>query len=143
MRKIIILCAAIGLSGCSTFQSLTGNPAIDLPAVGNALSSADSTAQQSVAAIAKFTVADLQAADMDAVANMDQAAHQCYQALIPVAQAQQNPGAAVVGAVSTFQRTRDMVKLVKGQGAIAQACAALKQDVTGDVLGIGTLFGIP
>jgi hypothetical protein len=143
MRKILAsITACILLAGCAGFP-LTGDPSKDLPAAGAALTSADSTAQQSVAAIAKFTAADIQAALADAQANNDAPAISCYSAILPVVQAQSNPQAAVVGAVSTFQRSRDIVKLVKGQGAIAQACAALKQDVTGDVLGLGTLFGLP
>lgn len=139
----LTVAAVLGLSGCGL--NLTGNPATDLPAAGAALTSADTTAQKSVAAIGKFTAADIQTALADAQANTDTPAVSCYQAILPVVEAQAAAAgnAAVVGAVSTFQRARDITKLVKGQGAIAQACAALKQDVTGDVLDLGPLFGMP
>lgn len=139
----LCLIFAVSLSSCSTLQGLTGDPSKDLPAIGSNITATDATAQKSIAAISKFTVTDLQDADADAVANSDTAAHSCYQALIPVVQSRANAAAPAVGAISAFQRTRDLVKLVKGQGSIAQACAALKQDMTGDVLGLGALFGVP
>lgn len=141
-KSILCLIVSILLAGC-TLPSLTGDPSKDLPAMGSTISSIDTQAQQTIAAVDKFTLADLQAADADAQANSDTAAHSCYGALIPVVEARANQSASAVGAVSTFQHTRDIVKLFKGSGAVAQACAALKQDVTGDVLGIGALLGLP
>jgi hypothetical protein len=138
----LMICISFALASCSGLN-LTGDPTKDIPAVGGALTSADAAAQQSVASLAKFTAADLLAADTDAVANSDAPAHSCYAAIIPVVQAHEGTQGVVVGVVSAFQRSRDIVKLVKGQGAIAMACAALKQDGSGDVLGIGALFGLP
>src|SRR5260370_53527 len=110
MRNLIVVALCVALSGCSIFQNLTGNPSTDLPAIGNSITSADAAAQKSALVLAKFTAADLQAADADAMVNADAPAHACYQAILPVVQARES-AAATIGAISAFQRTRDMVKL--------------------------------
>lgn len=126
MNRLVIggLCAAalIATSGCDTLQSMlsTGN-----------------TDQQ---ALANFTTADLQAAIADATANDDQTALMCYNALLPIARAQETAGAVPVGAISTFQRGRDGVQLLKGSSPVKLACAPLAIDVQGDTLSLTTLI---
>jgi hypothetical protein len=98
--------------------------------------------------ITKLAVSDLQAALADATAHNDVAAMQCYPVLIQVVQSlpSQVPSTAPAGVVSAFQAARDLSKAVQsqtaaGQGSVVQAvnlgCAALFNDVQGDVLRIG------
>lgn len=66
--------------------------------------------------LAKFNVADLQAADADAVAHNDQISHACYPALIQFVQSIQGgtPSTTVAGAFSAFQKARDVRLTVQG-----------------------------
>ena len=58
---LLLVGVTLAMSSCSSFPSLTGNPATDVPAVANAIGSANASAQQTKATIAKITAADLQA----------------------------------------------------------------------------------
>lgn len=71
------------------------------------------TQNSSLSDLAKFTVADLQAADADAVANNDAVAHACYPALEQFVQSLPTSGGTVAGAFSAFQKTRDLANGVK------------------------------
>lgn len=102
------------------------------------LASCSSTGQSSldsdIAKIANFSIADLQAADADAVAHNDQLAHACYPALIRfVTELQGNdPNATVKGAFGAFQRARDLRMGVQSGLPIylKLGCAPLVQDET-------------
>lgn len=137
----VALVTALCLSSCA---GLTGDPTKDLPAASASLGTASASATDVQNAVAKLTASDLAMALADAQAHQDTPAMTCYGALLPVVQAQeQAPANAQVGVITVFQRGRDLVQLVRGNGGIAVACAALKQSVTGDILGLGALFGIP
>lgn len=93
--------------------------------------------------IAQFTIADLQAADMDAVAHNDAISHACYPALIRfVSELQGNiAGATVKGAFSAFQRARDL-RLGYQSGLpvyLKLGCAALVQDETALLIKLGAI----
>ena len=91
------------------------------------------------------TVADLQAADADALANNDVFADECYKGAIVYVQAHPLPLPAPgnpVGIVSTFQAGRDLVKsgqrlsglVAKGiPPELVQACGPLALDVNNDI----------
>lgn len=91
------------------------------------------------------TVADLQAADADALANKDVFADECYVGAIAYVQAHPLPLPAPgnpVGIVSAFQAGRDVVKggqriaglVAKGiPPELVQACGPLALDVNNDI----------
>jgi hypothetical protein len=128
LRLLTILTALILATGCATSGlTVSSSPLGD---------------------ITKLAVSDLQAALADATAHNDVAAMQCYPVLIQVVQSlpSQVPATAPAGVVSAFQAARDLSKAVQsqtaaGQGSVVQAvnlgCAALFNDVQGDVLRIG------
>lgn len=91
MKKILFALPLL-LAACSTTTSTTTGPA------------------GAINRVASFTVADLQAADADAVANNDQIAHACYPALIKFVQSVQgsSTNTTVAGAFSAFQKARDL-----------------------------------
>lgn len=88
--------------------------------------------------LSQFTVADLKAADADAVANGDEIAHQCYPALeqfigsLPSS----NASTTVVGAFSAFQKARDVRNAVAGgvPQYLTIGCGPLYAQVHGDIL---------
>jgi hypothetical protein len=94
---------ALCVCGCVNTNSAGTVTAIDLPA-----------------AIERLTLADLEAADTDAVAHGDTVAAMCYAALIPLVSTARAP-AAPVGLVSAFQDLRD------GVGSTVAATGLLKQ----------------
>lgn len=115
------------LTGCVSTGSLTSGPLGD---------------------ITKLATSDIQAALADATAHNDTAAMQCYPVLLQVVASlpSQVPSTVPAGVVSAFQKARDLSKAVQsqtaaGQGSVVQAvnlgCAALFNDVQGDVLRIG------
>lgn len=88
--------------------------------------------------LAQFTMADLQAADADAVLNHDDIAHQCYPALeqfvssLPSSNAQ----TTVIGAFTAFQKARDVRNVVAGgvPQYLTIGCGPLYAQVHGDLL---------
>lgn len=118
MRNILVaLFLALGVAACT--QTLPAGPA------GQA--SADPLGD-----IAKFTIADLQAADADAVAHNDVLSHACYPALIKFVGELQTQGSnlTVSGAFSAFQKARDLRRSVQGgiPDYLKLGCAPLVQD---------------
>jgi hypothetical protein len=133
MKKIVLIAAVFLLAGCASGT-------VTLPAMG--------TNSGPLGDITKLAVTDLQVALADATAHQDQAAMACYPVLINIVQSlpSQVPTTAPAGVVSAFQAARDLSKSIQsqtaaGQGSIVQAvnlgCAALFNDVQGDVLRIG------
>lgn len=121
--KHLFLAAALSLSlGACT--SLTG---------GGTTSAPDDLQQ-----LATFTVADLQAADADAVANHDDIAHACYPALEEFIQSlpSSNASTTVVGAFGAFQRARDLRNVAVGgvPTYLTLGCGPLYAQVHGDIL---------
>ena len=114
-------------------------------------SGASSSGQNPTAALTAFTVADLQAAQADALAQTppDTVAANCYAALIPVVQgalAQAGAvGTGIKGGFSAFQKARDGVKLAQGgiPSSLNVACAPLVLDAANTVIGIAAKVGIP
>jgi hypothetical protein len=99
--------------------------------------------------VTKLTVTDLQAALVDATAHKDAAAMACYPVLIGIVQnlPAVNPATSPVGLVTAFQAARDVSKAIQsnaGGNAFVQqvnlGCAALFNDVQGDILRLGILF---
>ena len=108
------------------------NPVVVTPPV---TATATPMTNDPLAKLAAFTLADLQAADADAKAQMppDVTASQCYDYLIAVIPTIKLPGFnPTVGAVLAFQRGRDLangVTLANGQlKSLNLACAALVID---------------
>lgn len=129
-RFLLLALLALAFPACSGIQ------ANQAAAVASS-TAADGTVDQ-LAVLAKFTVADLAAADADAVANNDEIAHACYPALSKFVQSLQPnvPGSGpqtVAGAFSIFQKKRDLLQSSGGKGSLLPAylkigCAALVQD---------------
>lgn len=117
MRKALAVLSLIALAACSTAQtaSTPPQPASLQDALGN---------------ISKFTVADLQAADADAVAHNDAIAHACYPVLAKFVQSLQGPTGTVAGAFSAFQAARDLRLGVQAGLPVdlRLGCSALVQD---------------
>lgn len=94
--------------------------------------------QSDVQAISQFTVADLQAADADAVATNDVLAHQCYPTLIKFIQSlpSSTSSTTVVGAFSAFQKARDLRNVAAGgiPDYLLVGCGPLYAQVHGDLL---------
>jgi hypothetical protein len=108
--------AMLTLSGCATAPFTPTPGATPLQAIG------------------QFTVADLQAADADAVANGDTIAHMCYPVMETfIMSITGSTGSTTVsGAVSAFQKARDLAnKVASGvPQALKIACAPLLVDDT-------------
>lgn len=124
MKKLALaLAAAVLVAGCSTIAPASGSstPAVD-----------------PIAQISTFTVADLQAADVDAVANGDQIAHACYPALEKFVQSLPNANGSttVAGAFSAFQKARDLRNSVAAGVPIylTMGCGPLYAQVHADFL---------
>jgi hypothetical protein len=130
MRKLLTVLVALALAGCASIVPGTA------PNTAGPLGD-----------ITKLAASDIQAALTDATAHNDVAAMQCYPVLLQVlASLPSQVPAAPVGVVSAFQAARDLSKAIQsqtaaGQGSVVQAvnlgCAALFNDVQGDVLRIG------
>ena len=99
-----------------------------------------------IQAIQAFTVSDLQNALADAQANSDVIAAACYTALIPVVQQQANVTAPTgkIGAISVFQKSRDLARLAQRgvPDSINMACSPLVLDAQTTVLRLGALAGL-
>ncbi len=102
-------------------------------------------------ALANFTLTDLQNASTDAKAHSDKLAAMCYDYLAAQLKAQAGtPGAPVSGAVSAFQRVRDLQSAINsGVSQDFQVnCAPLLSDVRLNlirlgVIGAGTAMIVP
>jgi len=112
MKRIAVVLLAFLVSGCAESVKLTGNPAVDVPAVESALN--------------KKAVPDLQAAAADATAHGNTAAAMCWSGLVPIAQsfstAAPAPGAPVPpapGPALIFQKLVDTVQVAQGGGSMA------------------------
>lgn len=96
--------------------------------------------------LAQFTVADLQAADLDAKAHKDTVASTCYEALIPIVQGLgSGTVTAPVGAVSAFQATRDLSNAALAIPSTIEGlnvpCAPLVLSTQQTIVGLGALVG--
>ena len=109
-----------------------------------------------LAAVAQFTVADLQAADAIAQANNDALGHACYPALVQLIQSlpQASPSTTVAGAFSVFETARvTRIKVESAAGAslpdyLKLGCAPLLMDEQTFLLrlaaiGAGSAIGLP
>ena len=90
--------------------------------------------------LAQFTVADLQNASTDAKAHGDKLAAMCYDFLAAQLTAQTStPGSNITGAVSAFQRLRDLQSAIAG--GISQDfqinCAPLLSDEQANLAKLG------
>lgn len=132
-----LLALALILSACAA------NPSTGLPSGG---------ANDPLATLGKFTLTDLQNADVLAVASADKTAHQCFSYLIPVVQnlatQQNNPGLPVSGAFSGFEAARIAINKGKSliQGGIPEdlnlACAPLVLDAQNTIIGLAAKVGL-
>lgn len=95
--------------------------------------------------LASLTVADLQAADVDAKAHGDAVASMCYEAVIPMIQVANSP-VAPVGAVSAFQDLRDGVATSSGAQALLKQlevpCGPLAVDVNLSLVDLIAKFAV-
>lgn len=126
LKSIAIAVALAGpiLAGCTSTLTLPTISASD--------------PEGSIKNIENFTVADLQAADADAVTNGDNIAHTCYPALIQFVQGlpSHDPNTTVKGAFYAFQRGRDLRNVV-ARGIpdyVTIGCGPLYAQVHGDLL---------
>ena len=92
--------------------------------------------------LAQFTVADLQNASTDAKAHGDKLAAMCYDFLAGQLTAQtRTPGSNIAGAVSAFQRLRDLQNAITG--GISQDfqinCAPLLSDEQANLAKLGLM----
>jgi hypothetical protein len=93
-------------------------------------------------ALANFTITDLQNASADAKAHSDKLAAMCYDYLAAQLKAQAGaPGASVSGAVSAFQRVRDLQSAINsGVSQDFQVnCAPLLSDVRLNLIRLGVI----
>jgi len=129
-RNLIPLCLAALVGACAASGG-TGSTAAP-----GGLGQVQTTLQ-------KFTVADLQAADADAKAHHDTLAATCYEALVPVIQAQPNliPSTAPKGLFTAFQEGRDGVNAIQAVPTALKglnvACGPLVLDAQQTVLALG------
>lgn len=111
--KIFALVFALALAGCAAASGGAAAPASD-----------------PLKAISDFTLADLQAADADAVAHRDAIAHACYPALEVFVKSFPSSLGTVKGAFSAFQSARDVGNGLQ-QGVpiyLRLGCSALVMD---------------
>ncbi|MGH7092725.1 MAG: hypothetical protein ACREFB_04235 [Stellaceae bacterium] len=133
-RNLIPLCLAALVGACA--PSGAGSTAAP-----GGLGQVQTTQVQTT--LQKFTVADLQAADADAKAHHDALAATCYEALMPVVQAQPNliPGTAPKGLFTAFQQGRDGVNAIQAVPSALKglnvACGPLVLDAQQTVLALG------
>lgn len=129
-RNLIALGLAALAAGCT--PNTAGGAANPPAALG-----------QVQATLQKFTVADLQAADADAKAHHDTIAATCYEALIPVVQAQPSliPSALPKGLFTAFQEGRDGVSAIQAVPSALKglnvACGPLVLDAQQTILALG------
>jgi hypothetical protein len=127
MKKVLV--AFLLMTGSAQAATL---PVTQAPAVANPFA-------QLFNSVKTFTVADLQAALADANAQSppDTRHAQCWQALIPIAQANLvNPLPSGLGAAQAIQKVFDDSKLFGTQpwkDAVAQACALTELDLQTDL----------
>jgi hypothetical protein len=134
MRRIFFATATVGLlAACAVPQ-------------GTSQSSGATTNGASVAelrtSLTQFTLADLQSASTDAKAHGDKLAAMCYDFLAAQLTAQAStPGSTITGAVSAFQRLRDLQNAI--DGGISQdfqiSCAPLLSDEQANLTKLGVL----
>lgn len=96
----------------------------------------------------QFVANDVQAALDDATANNDDAAVQCWTAMLPAIQNAQNPLPTKLGAFLALQKGRDAVRGVDmfkaGVGPLADLknkCAAIVVDLNTFMVRLGVLSG--
>ena len=126
-----LIAGSLILSGCATGAGSGGN------------------AENPLANLEKFTIADLQAADARAVAAGDAAGHQCYPVLIGVIQsAQAKAGSAKpTGPIDLFEAGRILaMQGPQSVSGVAQqvnlGCAALFIDANMTLARLGLMVGI-
>ena len=134
MHKVFFVTATVSLlAACAAPQ-------------GTNQSTGASTNGSSVAelrtSLAQFTLADLQNASMDAKAHGDKLAAMCYDFLAAQLAAQTStPGSTIRGAVSAFQRLRDLQSAIAG--GISQDfqinCAPLLSDEQANLARLGAV----
>ena len=127
------LISALALAGCAA--SITPAPA---GGVGASVAVGPAPSTDPLVQFANFTVADLNAAQADAVVNKDTISMACYPALVQFIQSlpSSNAGTTVVGAFSAFQKARDLRNVAVGgiPTYLTMGCGPLYAQVHGDLL---------
>ena len=133
---ILAVAAVLGLSACASSGTTPTNPV--------------SQFNQALAQIGTFTIADLQAADAEAVAANDVEAHACFPALVQFVQSfpVANGTQTISGAFSAFEAAR--ITRIQVQGAVSagvptylkMGCSALVLDEQTFVLKLAALAGV-
>jgi peptidoglycan hydrolase-like protein with peptidoglycan-binding domain len=133
MKRLSILATILLLGACA---SQPAQVSVQSPVVVTSGTPAATPAQSQLAKLQAFTLADLQAANADALAQSppDVTSSQCYTYLIAFLPTIQGAsGTKTVGAIMAFQKARDLVNGVQGSGASLKklnlACAPLVIDV--------------
>lgn len=140
MKKILFSTLFVGL----LFMSGCGNT---LPVVPGATPTDPlASVSQAVQQIGTFTVADLTAADADAVLHNDAIAHACYPALIKFVQSSplSATNTTVVGAFTAFQAARDVTNTVQSfqvPDYLKLGCAPLVMDVQNFIVRLAAIGG--
>lgn len=130
LAKTVAIFMVVAIAACSSGLSPVAAPPVPPVSASGAAVPAPTPADP-LAQLAAFTVADLTAADSDAVTNGDAIAHACYPALIAFVQGQAgNASLTVKGAISAFQRARDLANGVQAglPVALRLGCSALVLD---------------
>lgn len=136
--KLLILAAAliVALSGCAGVQA-------DVAAYRESARTAIESGETE--AFAQLTRADLEEALRSAQVHQDKKAEMCWQSMIDVLDTTGGNGFftdASKGPISTFQKARNVRRFVTGDGIedIEIGCAALKEEIKGNVVGIFRLI---
>ena len=139
MRKLVIACLLL-LAACAS--PVIGSHKNDRGPATAVSAPASSGSNPVISGLNSVVLADLQAADQDAIIHGDVVASQCYEYLVKVKTQLDAEGgiAGVKGVVSGFQKLRDLDKLVTGANpAFAQACGPLAMDVQNAMLRGGAM----
>jgi hypothetical protein len=134
MHKVFFVTATVSLLAACTVPQSTSQST-------GALTSGSPVAELR-SSLAQFTLADLQNASTDAKAHGDKLATMCYDFLAAQLAAQTSaPGSTVTGAVSAFQRLRDLQSAIAG--GISQDfqinCAPLLSDEQANLAKLGAV----
>ena len=127
LRKALpAMLLVVTLAACANQPAATGAPP---------------TQADPLAALAKFTIADLQSASADAKAHNDKLASMCYDYLAAQLSAQGPATPQSLGAVTVFQKARDLQSAVNS--GISQDfqinCAPLLSDVRLNLIRLGAI----
>jgi hypothetical protein len=141
---LVLLCAACSSTFTPPAQVSLQSPIV----VGATVPAAAPAPTDPLAKLAAFTLADLQAADVDAIAQTppDTTSDQCYKFLIQILPTIKVPGSGqTVGAIMAFQKLRDLQNGVTASNGTLKslnlACAPLVISTQTTINQLGLIAG--